>query len=76
MFLELYNELTVFLDLSSSKSIGSPKNINVQITNDGCLITWDPPDEGLDDLEYYEIRWVENEAVVSAVTTDPFYLGK
>ncbi|KAK6636139.1 hypothetical protein RUM43_009791 [Polyplax serrata] len=64
------------LSKDNGQVIGSPQNLNVQVTDEGCMITWDPPNHGIEDLEHYQIQWVENESLISAITNERFYLVK
>lgn len=47
---------------SSSQSrppIGHPTNLSVHATGDGYLLTWDPPEYGLEKLRIYVVRWYQ-----------------
>ena len=37
--------------------VSSPRNVHVDLTANGYLITWDPPEEGAHVVVKYQIRW-------------------
>lgn len=39
--------------------LGHPRDVGVHFTDDGYLVTWDPPEYGLDELRLYIIRWFQ-----------------
>ncbi|XP_022905461.2 protein borderless [Onthophagus taurus] len=41
------------------QELGPPRDIKVHATEDGYLVTWDPPTEGLEDLRLYIVRWLQ-----------------
>lgn len=57
--------------------INSPRNINVALTSEGWLVTWDPPDNGAEYVDHYTVRWSQGKLPAgSADTTNTFFLGK
>lgn len=58
-------------------SIGPPRNFFIMERKDGYILTWDPPEIGLDQLRIYIIRWwLEEDTKLygSAETIETFYL--
>lgn len=58
-------------------SIGPPRNFFVMEKKDGFVLTWDPPENGLDMLRIYIIRWwLEEDTKLygSAETIETYYL--
>nr|CAD7574650.1 unnamed protein product [Timema californicum] len=43
--------------LGSFQQIGPPRNVSVSPSRDGYLVTWEPPDLGMEDLLNYRVRW-------------------
>nr|CAD7454888.1 unnamed protein product [Timema tahoe] len=43
--------------LGSFQQIGPPRNVSVSPSRDGYLVTWEPPDLGMEDLLNYHVRW-------------------
>lgn len=67
-----------FANKSSRPPIGYPTNVCVYATDDGYLITWDPPEYGLDELRLYVVRWFEGpqeHLCGTAETKNTSYLG-
>lgn len=59
--------------------IGPPRNVSVNHTQDGFLVTWDAPEYGHDQLGLYKIRWYlepEHKLHGSIETRNHFYTGK
>lgn len=57
--------------------INSPRNINVALTSEGWLVTWDPPDNGVEYVDHYTVRWSQGKLPAgSADTTNTFFLVK
>lgn len=64
---------------SSKPPIGQPTNVCVHSTEDGYLLTWDPPEYGLDELRVYVIQWFEGpreHLYATTETKNTSYLGK
>lgn len=64
---------------STNQVVGSPNNISIHITEEGYLVTWDPPSFGLDNLRGYVLKWYEGDDDLltgSIETTNTSYLGK
>ncbi|KAL5281061.1 hypothetical protein ACFFRR_004838 [Megaselia abdita] len=58
-------------------SVGPPRNFFVMEKKDGFVLTWDPPENGLDQLRIYIIRWwLEEDTKLygSAETIETYYL--
>lgn len=59
--------------------MGPPRNLSVTLTTDGYLLSWSPPNHGLDLLRIYVVRWSQGTSVQvtkTAETTNNFYLSK
>lgn len=48
-----------FKGSESNPPIGYPNNISIHITEDGYLVTWDPPEHGIENLRIYVVRWYQ-----------------
>ena len=60
------------------QQIGPPRNVSVTLTEDGYLVTWQPPEFGSDEIRTYRVRWTQpsREYIYgSAETQDTFFLG-
>lgn len=56
--------------------MGSPRNINVTITDAGGIVSWSPPEKGAEDVDYYRIRWSQGGSNFETATTkETFYMG-
>jgi len=58
--------------------IGPPRNVSVEIINDGYIITWEPPEYGQDQLRLYIVRWWQEPGHFlhgSTETRETNYLG-
>ncbi|XP_011500330.1 PREDICTED: protein turtle [Ceratosolen solmsi marchali] len=56
-----------------------PRNIKVQATVEGYLVTWDPPFNGKNQVKFYTVRWFRGPSEYlygRAETTDTYYLVK
>lgn len=63
--------------LSSFQQIGPPMNVSITQTDDGYVLTWEPPEFGGDELKTYTVRWTEGPRELlygRADTTDNFLL--
>lgn len=63
----------------SSEYMGAPRNLRVQPTVEGYLVTWEPPDHGRDHVRIYTVRWFRGpleHLYGKAETTDTYYLVK
>ncbi|KAL0267467.1 UNVERIFIED_CONTAM: hypothetical protein PYX00_009725 [Menopon gallinae] len=49
--------------------MGSPRNINVVITDAGGLVSWNPPEKGAEDVDYYRVRWSQGGSNFETATT-------
>lgn len=59
--------------------VGYPRNVTVYPTDNGLIISWLPPEYGLEYLKWYIIRWSQgpDEYIFgSADTTNTSYLSK
>lgn len=59
--------------------MGPPRNVRVQATVEGYLVTWEPPDLGKNQVRLYIVRWYRGPSehlYGRAETTDTYYLGK
>lgn len=66
-------------DVQTSLMIGPPRNLTIYNTDEGYLITWEPPDRRLDELRIYIVRWYQgpNEYIQgSAETKNTSYLSE
>lgn len=60
------------------QQIGPPRNVSVTLTSDGYLVTWQPPEYGIDEVRKYRVRWTQptREYIYgSAETQDNSFLG-
>jgi hypothetical protein len=65
--------------LGQFQQIGPPRNVSVRMTEDGFLVTWQPPEFGSDELRTYTVRWTQasREYIYgSAETRDTSFLGE
>ncbi|XP_077292450.1 borderless isoform X2 [Arctopsyche grandis] len=63
--------------LEAIAQIGPPRNLTVALTADGYLLSWSPPNHGLDMLRVYVVRWSQGalgQIVNTAETTNNYYL--
>ncbi|XP_011878462.1 PREDICTED: protein turtle isoform X2 [Vollenhovia emeryi] len=61
------------------ESMGPPRNVRVQATVEGYLVTWEPPDLGRNQVRLYTVRWYRGPSehlYGRAETTDTYYLVK
>lgn len=59
--------------------MGPPRNVRVQATVEGYLVTWEPPSEGRGQVRLYVVRWFRGPAqhlYGRSETTDTYYLGR
>ena len=59
--------------------MGPPRNVRVQATVEGYLVTWEPPDLGKNLVRLYTVRWYRGPSehlYGRAETTDTYYLGE
>lgn len=59
--------------------MGPPRNVRVQATVEGYLVTWEPPNYGRNQVRLYTVRWFSGPSehlYGRAETTDTYYLGK
>lgn len=74
------NSASEFRSTQDREILEPPRNVRVQVTADGYLVTWDPPLAGKDNVKLYIVRWFRGPAEENlhgrAETTDSFYLGK
>ncbi|XP_047119273.1 protein borderless [Schistocerca piceifrons] len=64
-------------ELGSFQQIGPPHNVTVQLTDDGYMVSWEPPLFGSEDLKSYTVRWTEGprqQLYGRADTTDTFFV--
>jgi hypothetical protein len=55
-----------------------PRNVKVQATVEGYLVTWDPPLNGKNQVKFYTVRWFRGPSEFlygRAETSDTYYLG-
>ncbi|XP_015108943.1 protein borderless isoform X1 [Diachasma alloeum] len=60
-------------------NVEPPRNVRVQVTGEGYLVTWEPPVDGKDMIKSYTVRWFRDPAETlygRAETVDTFYLVK
>lgn len=63
----------------SSEYMGTPRNLKVQPTVEGYLVTWEPPDHGREHVRIYIVRWFRGpleHLYGKAETTDTYFLGE
>lgn len=68
-----------FKGTQSNRAIGYPNNVSVHTTDDGYLVTWDPPNYGMEDLRIYVVRWYQGPQEYlcgTAETKNTTYLSK
>lgn len=61
------------------QKLGPPIDVRIHATPDGYLLTWNPPEFGLEDLRIYIIKWFQGphqHLVGSAETKNTSYLSK
>lgn len=72
-----YIYIYFFLFISKEEGLEPPKNLKVQVTAEGYLVTWDPPLNA--DIKLYVVRWfrgtTDEHLHGRAETTDTFYLS-
>ncbi|XP_014210122.1 protein borderless isoform X1 [Copidosoma floridanum] len=76
--LNVASEFKISLD-NANGELGPPRNIRVQPTVEGYLVTWDPPTSGKDQVKFYTVRWFRGPSehlYGRAETTDTYYLVK
>lgn len=61
--------------------IGPPRNVSVEPkpSGDGYVVSWEPPDYGLESLRVYLVRWYREPGHYlygTAETRDNYYTGK
>ncbi|XP_020281495.1 protein borderless isoform X2 [Pseudomyrmex gracilis] len=59
--------------------MGPPRNVRVQATVEGYLVTWEPPNYGRNQVRLYTVRWFSGPSehlYGRAETTDTYYLVK
>lgn len=62
----------------STSPISEPINVDVKLNNDGCLVTWEPPEHGTKYLKQYVLKWYETDTDIvygTIETTNISYLG-
>ncbi|XP_066598150.1 protein borderless [Prorops nasuta] len=65
--------------VSENEAMGPPRNVRVQPTVEGYLVTWEPPSYGTNQVRLYTVRWYRgptNNLYGRADTTDTYYLVK
>lgn len=58
--------------------IGSPQNITVNSTIDGYIVKWLKPDDGIDNLRLYRVKWWKNhnfDDICTGETSETRFLG-
>ncbi|XP_012265467.1 protein borderless isoform X2 [Athalia rosae] len=63
----------------SAEYMSAPRNLRVQPTVEGYLVTWEPPDNGREQVRIYTVRWFRGpleHLYGKAETTDTYYLVK
>lgn len=48
--------------------VGAPRNVSINVTANGYLLTWDSPDYGVQHLDHFTVRWFQG--------PDEFLLGE
>lgn len=64
--------------MNTFASIGSPRDVRVHETSNGFLVTWDPPEYGVDELRSYVVQWFKGPEEYlhgSGETTNTSFLG-
>lgn len=59
--------------------VGFPRNVTLHRTVDGYLITWEPPEYGLEYLKCYKVKWTQapdDYLYGSGETRNTSYLGR
>lgn len=59
--------------------MGAPRNVRVQATVEGYLVTWESPVVGPELVRLYIVKWfrgTSDHLYGKAETTDTYYLGK
>lgn len=73
------NSASEFRSPKEEEKMGPPRNVRVQATLEGYLVTWDPPSEGIGQVRLYIVRWFRGPTELlygKAETTDTYYLVK
>ncbi|OXU19625.1 hypothetical protein TSAR_016370 [Trichomalopsis sarcophagae] len=75
----LHNIASEFRSPKENDEVGPPRNVRVQSTAEGYLVTWDPPENGKEQVKYYTVRWFRGPSehlYGRAVTPDTYFLVK
>ncbi|XP_035721778.1 protein borderless-like isoform X1 [Vespa mandarinia] len=73
------NSASEFRSPLEEEKMGPPRNVRVQATVEGYLVTWEPPSEGRGQVRLYVVRWFRGPAqhlYGRSETTDTYYLVK
>ncbi|KAK2581280.1 hypothetical protein KPH14_008070 [Odynerus spinipes] len=72
------NSASEFRSPKEEEKMGPPRNVRVQATLEGYLVTWEPPSEGVGQVRLYSVRWFRGPRQLYglAETTDTYYLVK
>ncbi|XP_068085284.1 uncharacterized protein [Anabrus simplex] len=65
----------VINNYGSFQQIGPPRNVSIVLTEEGYIVTWEPPEFGREALKVYTVRWTEGPREIlygRADTTDTF----
>ncbi|XP_014237550.1 protein borderless isoform X2 [Trichogramma pretiosum] len=77
--MNLQNIASEFKFSQDEYNMGPPRNVRVQVTVEGYLVTWEPPTTGKEKIKYYTVRWFRGPSehlYGRAETTDTYYLVK
>lgn len=74
------SELRDFQQVHQFSQIGPPRNVSVaeKPTGDGFVVSWDPPEYGLETLRVYLVRWYREPGHFlhgTAETREHYYTG-
>lgn len=61
------------------QKLGPPEDVRIHATQEGYLVTWDPPEVGLEELRVYIVKWCQGpkeHLVGTAETKNTSYLSK
>ncbi|XP_012062720.1 PREDICTED: protein turtle [Atta cephalotes] len=73
------NSASEYRSQQDTEIMGPPRNVRVQATVEGYLVTWEPPDLGKNLVRLYTVRWYRGPSehlYGRAETTDTYYLVK